>query len=180
MTLAASIATLALAAAADLEVPKPEDALPGWRLWSMRYTVDAKLLGSGLSAWTPTTDGLGAAFRCDRGILYAFVAMEEVDMAASLMRLGGTSKNWNVTVTIDGYEPREEKWITVHGGKFLMARRISTTKRLFRAARAGVSVTIEDKRGKPVTVSLPADDTGVLDAFEARCDLHDAFDGPAD
>ena len=179
MTLPASILMLALLAAPGSDDSSTSPPV-GWQLWTMHYSVNAKVLGSGLSAWVQTDDGLGAAFRCDNRILYAFIALEEVDMESSLMRLGGTSKNWNVTVTIDGYEPRKEKWITVHGGKFMMARRISTTKRLFRGARDGISLTIEDKRGEPVTIVLPEDTRGVLNQFESMCDLHEAFDGPAD
>ena len=145
-----------------------------WQLHWMRYTLNAKHKAGGHIAWVQNDAGRGAAFRCDKGILYAFVAVTEFDFAANLRRLGATRKNWNVTATVGDYLPREETWVSIHGGRLLMARRISTTKRLFRGARNGLSVTIKDKR-RESTVTIPADDQGILDRFEALCELRDEF-----
>ena len=146
-----------------------------WRIAKMRYTVNSKQRAGGYIVWVQTADRRGAAFRCDKGILYAFIAMREVDIYDNLTRLGGTRKERKVMATVGNFAAREEKWISIHGGSFLMPRRISTTKRLFRGARDGIFVRIDAGNRDPVTVEVPADRSGMLDEFEERCELKDVF-----
>ena len=151
-----------------------------WRVAWMRYKGQSEDKRRGLVAWVQTPERQGVAFRCDKGILYAFVAVEPVDLLQYVRKVGGMKKERMVTATVGEFAPREEKWMSVHGGRIMMARRISTTKRMFRIAREGSFIRIEDGQRDPFTVEIPADPTGVLDQFESSCELHDRFDGPAD
>jgi hypothetical protein len=129
---------------------------------------------TGVAVYTTTPDALGAAFRCQEGRLYAFVVVKPLDLHEAMEQLGWQAKRWRVTVTIGDSEPRDEVWASVHGGKILMARKRSTSRKLFVAARSGVTIVIDPKYGKDVVVDIPADTTGAFRRFEEVCGFVEA------
>jgi len=53
----------------------------------------------------------------------------------------------------------------------LMVGQKDTSRMFLNVARTGAELTITEKRGKPVTVKIPADEIGLIDAFEQKCGL---------
>lgn len=142
-----------------------------WSWGSMTLEVGGDRQSMGLTLYTNTKDTLGAAFRCDRKRLYAFLAVKPVDLRKMMLRRSRNAKPWSVSYSIDKSEPQSEQWITIHGGQLLMVKSAATAETLFNAARSGTAVTIDPKYGKTVTVEIPPDTIGLFDRFSERCKL---------
>ena len=168
--LAAIAATIFLPvafAAADDSV-RTESA---WSWGSMIREVGGDRQSMGLTLYTNAKDTLGAAFRCDRNRLYAFLAVKPVDLRKMMTRQSRSAKRWAVSYSINDDEPQDQQWVTIHGGQLLMVKSAATAKKLFGAARQGAAVTVDPKYGKTVTIESPPDTIGLFDKFRERCRL---------
>jgi len=168
--LAAIAATMFLPAAfAAAEDSKQTES--AWSWGSMIREVGGDRQSMGLTLYSNAKDTRGAAFRCDRRRLYAFLAVKAVDLYEMMTRQSRNAKQWSVSYSIDDNEPQDEQWVTIHGGQLLMVKSEATAEKLFAAARHGTVVTIDPKYGKTVTVEIPPDTIGLFDKFRERCKL---------
>ena len=150
------------------------DSVSGESAWSwakMIKEVGGDRQSMGLTLYTNAQDTRGAAFRCDRNRLYAFLTVKPVDLRKIMTRRSRNAKQWSVSYSIDNHKPQDEQWVTIHGGQLLMVKSAATAEKLFEAARQGTAVTIDPKYGKTVTVEIPPDTVGLFDRFRERCKI---------
>ena len=140
-----------------------------WKIASTTVKRARKVEEStGYIMYTVSPDTLDTAFRCQKGRLFAFVAIKPVNMVDAT-KLGWQVKRWHLKVAIGDGEFRDEIWASVHNGKVLMARKRSTSRAIFAAARKGTSIRIDPRYGEDVTVDIPADADQVFRRFEEVC-----------
>lgn len=174
MKIAARIAVIAAIVFLPVTFVAADDSAQtesAWSWGSMTLQVGGDRQSMGLTLYTNAKDTLGAAFRCDRKRLYAFLAVKPVDLRKMMVRRSRNAKPWAVSYSIDESEMRQEQWVTIHGGQLLMVKSVATAETLFDAARHGTAVTIDPKYGKTVTVEIPPDKIGLFDKFRERCKL---------
>lgn len=162
---------LALATTVTAREPKIEGVEMSTRWKITRTTVkraNKVKEATGYMMYTVTPDALDAAFRCQKGRLFAFVAIKPVHMRDAT-KLGWQAKRWYLKVAIGDGEFRDEVWASVHNGKVLMARKRSTSREIFDAARKGTSIRIDPRYGEDVLVKIPADADQVFRRFEEVC-----------
>jgi len=164
----AALISLSIAFAAADDTVQTESA---WSWGSMIKEIAGDRQSMGLTLYTNATDTRGAAFRCDRKRLYAFIAVKAVDLHEMMLRRSRNAKPWAVSYSIDQNETQREQWVTIHGGQLLMVKSEATAEKLFDAARRGTVVTIDPKYGKTVSVEIPPDTIGLFDKFWERCKL---------
>ncbi len=164
----AALISLSIAFAAADDTIRTESA---WSWGSMIKEVGGDRQSMGLTLYTNAKDTRGAAFRCDRKRLYAFLAVKAVDLREMMLRRSRNAKPWAVSYSIDQSETQREQWVTIHGGQLLMVKSVATAEKLFDAARRGTAVTIDPKYGKTVTIEIPPDTIGLFDKFRERCKL---------
>jgi len=150
-----------------------DDGVDQSSLWKVSHTfvkrARKKKEATGIVLYTAEPDTLDTAFRCQKGRLYAFVAVKPVSMHEAMVNLGWQVKRWRLKVAIGDGEFRDEIWASVHDGRILMARKRTTSLAIFAAARKGTSIHIDPKYGKDVTIDIPADDSGAFRHFEELC-----------
>ena len=140
--------TLLLVFTANVAAHDPHVVTTPWNWSDMSLVKWGEAEQTGSVLYTSTPDTLGAAFRCQKGKLYAFLAVKKIDLHDALVQTGWHAKTWNVTITIGDGEPKDEQWVSFMRGKILGARSRGTSRQLLDAARAGTTVSIDQKYGQ--------------------------------
>ncbi len=123
----------------------------------------------------------GAAFRCDRGKLMVILAARPTDMREYLVdKPLRSAENLDVTITVGDEEPRQETWVAMYQRRLYMARRVSTTSRLFRAVVDGERLTLATPDDGAVALSLPPATPSLFETFLDDCELETRSDPYAD
>ena len=149
-----------------------------WGWGTMTLDDYGKVRDMGMTLFTKAKNRQGAAFRCDRKRLYAFIAVKPVDMHAMMLRRSSTAKPWAVSYRINGGEAVDEQWVAIHGGRMLMVKSAATARKLFDAARYGANVSIEPRYGKDIDVEIPADTISLFEKFAERCGIEKPLERP--
>ena len=142
-----------------------------WRVVKISQLWGDNISNRGLLLYTSGADKTGAAFRCENGRLFAFLAVKPADFRKILQRRSPSPSDRKVRFSLDQGKEVEEKWVQMFSGTIYMVREISTTLELFRAAKNGFVITFTRKYGKTVTVSIPALDHTIAGPFLERCNL---------
>lgn len=145
----------------------------GWQASTMSLAYRGKQSARGHVLFTTDTDRAGAAFRCHDGKLYAIFSLDAVPIGRYLVETRSRPKNVEMQVSVDDRVPRTETWVSLFNGKLYMARRISTTSELYRAATLGASIDIGREGRDRVRIDLPGAPRAEFEGFLERCDLDD-------
>lgn len=156
--------------ASDSERPSTKPwAISRTYLLQRGYLDKDKRKYMGMALYTSEPDSYGAAFRCQKGRLYAFVAVKKVDLHELMTRRSLRAKKWVVSFSVDDNELRKEDWSTLLDGQVLAPGKRSSAREIFAAARRGTTIRIDPRFGKAVTVEVPGDSGGLFDVFEREC-----------
>lgn len=166
----AAVAVATVLAPTTVVSANPEST-SAWDWTEMSKVVKGKRESRGLALYTTAEKSLGAAFRCDDSRLFAFVSVMPVDMQEIVTGSTRRPKNWDVRLSINGGAEREERWVSMFGGKIFMATSAETAAELFHAARDGAEIEFVRPYGKPVSIRIPADSDGIFAEFELGCEL---------
>lgn len=116
--------------------------------------------------------GRGAAFRCEKGKLFVFIATEKVNMRRLLERGSlQSARTEDMVLTIADGEPQDDVWVGMYGGKVYLARKKSTTSALFRALATDKPVTFGKQGEEALSIDVPDADESVFDHFLEQCEL---------
>ena len=125
----------------------------------------------GIALYTKQKKALGAAFRCEKKRLYAFLTMKPMNIQERMFQNFRGPTRWKVRYSIDGMDEAEEEWVSIENGNLMMVIPKPTSLAMFEAAKSGTVITVAPRNGKAVTISLPPDSIGLFDRFAERCGL---------
>ncbi len=146
-----------------------------WQVTKIMQIKHKETHGRGLLLFTDNPDKTGAAFRCDAGKLFAFLAVKPTDIREKLFQRTRNPRDREVRFSINGGIEKSETWVQMFNGQIYMARKISSILQIFDAAKAGAQITFTRKYGKTVTFSLPVADQEIFRFFIESCDLKKPF-----
>jgi len=146
-----------------------------WRSVKVKTEVNGEEVVRGHMLFTTRTDSAGVAFVCDKGKLIAMFSSEPVDFQQLLdLRFHG-SKDWQVRYTLNGSDEKTEDWVQMYRGRIFMVREVATTKQIFQLANTQGQVEFTRRYGKPVTVTMPAPESGTFAEFLQVCALKSKY-----
>jgi hypothetical protein len=187
--LLASIAALLLAGASMADEPADEGTAGdgAWEMSDLQLKLRAKNATSAYSMpvtremetlllHTVDPDRPGIAFRCEKGRLYALLAVRPVDLEKALREGVRRPRDWPLTWRVDDGEPVTEDWVSMSNSRLFMAHELASTAAIFRAARDGGVLTIIVKGWDPVTVEIPESDDALFDYYIESCSLDSDYD----
>ncbi|MEM7432989.1 MAG: hypothetical protein AAF351_13800 [Pseudomonadota bacterium] len=124
---------------------------------------------------TAEKKSLGAAFRCDKGRLYTYIVVKPVNIHEMISWRTRQPRRWPVEFSLDGSETIAEEWVSIHSAKVYLVVNKATARRIFDLAENGLTIEVNAKSAKPVTVEIPADTEGYFDSFRQNCGFrHDS------
>jgi len=172
------LCSLVLAATVFTWVPgdaPAEDVVErSWQISRLIMLNKGRRTERGLAIYSTDTDRSGAAFRCDRGKLYAVFTLKGISILSYMTRRSARPRDVQMVLQIDDGETLEQKWVSMFNGKLYMARSRSTTSALYRAVVAGKPVVLTGPRRDPVSIDYPAVNQPQFDSFLSRCNLNPA------
>jgi len=158
-----------------------------WEMSDLKLKLRAKNATSAYS--TPVTkemetlllhtvdpDRPGIAFRCEKGRMYAVLALRPADLSKALREGVRRPRDWELTYSIDGGAPVTEDWVSMSNSRLFMAREFASTAAIFHAARDGGTVEITVKGWDPVTIEMPESDDELFDYYVESCKLDPDYD----
>lgn len=152
-------------------IANANDPEAGWKWAKMTLVDNGDAASKGLVLFTTSDTTPGAAFRCVDGQLYAFLASKPSDMHELVARMTRRPKEWDISLIIGDDDPRDEKWMSLHGGRLYMVISRSTTQELFEVAESGGTFSFTRGRNKTVTFASPNDAGGLFMKFKERCGI---------
>ena len=159
----------------------------GWEMTPLNLKVKAKNTTSAYSMpdkkavdtillYTTDKKVPGAAFRCEKGRLFAILSMRKSDLGKALRDGVRRPRDWPLTVTIGDAPPVTEAWVSMQNGRLVMAHSAETTRALYAAARRGDVVAVKRKEGQDaVVVQMPAADSALFDDYLSACSLNPEY-----
>lgn len=145
--------------------------VPAWKVVKISQQKSDGSYSRGFLLFTTDTQSTGAAFRCEGGRLYAFVAVKPTNFRNILQQRNSNPSDREVSYKINSGSEITEKWVQMFRGQIYMVREISTTRDIFQATINGATITFTRKYKEPVTIPLPVLDQGVSEVFLESCDL---------
>lgn len=125
----------------------------------------------GFLLYTSGDDKTGAAFRCEEGKLFAFLAVKPADFRGIIQKRSPSPSDREVRFALGDNAELKEKWVQMFSGKIYMVREVSTTLEIFQAVASGVTITFTRKYGKTVSIPIPALEKNISSHFLERCNL---------
>lgn len=112
---------------------------------------------------------MGVAFRCDKGKLATYLAVKRINMHEMITWRSPYPRRWPVEFSINGQAVKSEEWVSLHGGSVYLVINQVTALRILDFAEDGLSIEIDAKGARPVTVELPPDLNNRFRWFRSKC-----------
>lgn len=144
---------------------------PAWKVIKIFQEKNSEKHSRGMLLYTTGADKTGAAFRCEGGKLFAFMAVKPVDFRNILQQRSNDQRNREVSFRINDADLVTEDWVQLYRGQIYMPREVSTTHDIFRTSTTGATMIFTRKYGKTVTIPLPKLEEATANHFLEICKL---------
>ncbi len=169
------MATIVLCLALVSTLNVQADQVPTWQIMKLSQQKNNQSVSRGLLMYTTGADKTGAAFRCEGGRLYTFVAVKPADFRKVLQQRSSHPYDREVSFSLNSADEVSEEWVQMFRGQIYMVRKTSTTLDIFRTATTDSIITFTRKYGKTVVIPLPAMERGISRHFLESCELSAAY-----
>lgn len=160
---------------AALPVQAMADPAEAWKVLKISEEKNNEVRNRGHMLFTSDAEHVGAAFRCEKGKLFAYLSTRPLDFEEILDNPFSNSKTREVNFSIGQNQEQTDNWVQMYRGHIYMVTGQDAIRSVFEQAWQGGEVTFKRRYKDPVRVLLPELTGSSVDQFMANCSLKSKY-----